>query len=65
MTDGGGLVSAILSPKEDNEAPIVYNTCIISVSTLAMVMVTALMLLSPRFSSKRSRSVGITIPFVR
>lgn len=44
-----GLVSAIVSPKEDQEASLIYKTCLVSCSTFAFVMLTLVMLLAPHF----------------
>lgn len=44
-----GLVSAIVSPEDDQEASAIYKVSLISVSTFAIVMLTLAMLFAPVF----------------
>lgn len=44
-----GLVSAIVSPEDDQEASAIYKVCLISVSTFTIVMLTLVLLFAPVF----------------
>lgn len=46
-----GLVSAIVSPKEDEEASAIYKVCLMSCTTFAIVLLTMVMVLSPVFKA--------------